>query len=212
MKHDDYDQNVFINCAFDSSFLEMFRAIVYIVHDCGFIVRCALETGNASGVRIDKIIKIIEQCRYGIHDLSCIEITEESPLPRFNMPYELGVFMGAKSFGETFHKKKDFLVLDSDAHRYKISISDLAGYDFLPHNNDINRLIEIIRDWLSSAISKTQPGAAYFQSRYDRFLDDYPIMCETLHYNPDTLNFKDYYALVAAWIQNERSKLLNDSE
>ncbi len=55
----DYDQNVFVNCSFDANFLDMFRTIVYIVHDCGFIVRCAQETGNASGVRIDKIVKII---------------------------------------------------------------------------------------------------------------------------------------------------------
>lgn len=210
MKSEDYDRNVFVNCSFDPSFLNMFRAIVYIVHDCGFIVRCAQETGNASGVRIDKIIKIILDCRFGIHDLSCIQLTEDSPLPRFNMPYELGVFMGAKSFGDTNQKKKDFLVLDSEPHRYKRLISDLAGYDFPPHHNNTDNLIEVIRDWLAQSTNKAIPGSVYFQNRYQNFLLDYPLMCAELHYNSETLNFIEYYALVAAWIQNERNELLND--
>lgn len=210
MKSKDFDRNVFINCAFDNSFLEIFHAIIYTVHDCGFIARCALETGNKNGVRIDKIIKIIEQCRFGIHDLSSIELTEESPLPRFNMPYELGVFMGCKYFGELHHKKKDFLVLDSEPHRYKRLISDLAGYDFSPHRNDVNTVISIIRDWLSDTASKRLAGARYFQERYARFVKDLPELCKSYHSDYQNLNFKDYYVLVSAWIQNENKKVLDE--
>src|SRR5579872_1179909 len=152
----------------------MFRAMVFVVHDCGFIVRCALESGNANGVRIDKIVKIIEQCRYGIHDLSSIEITEDSPLPRFNMPYELGIFMGCKTFGENHHKKKDFLVLDRENHRYKRLISDLAGYDFPPHENNPLMIISVIRDWLEETASKKLQGALYYQERYQNFVDVLP--------------------------------------
>lgn len=138
----EYDRNVFVNCAFDDNFIDMFRAITFTIHNCGFIVRCALEAKNSQGVRIDRIVKIVEQCRYGIHDISCVELTEKSPLPRFNMPYELGVFMGCKSYGEGMHKKKEFLVLDAVPHRYKQLISDLAGYDFLPHHNQVDTVIE----------------------------------------------------------------------
>lgn len=210
MKPKDYDRNVFINCAFEPAFIAMFRAIVYTVHDCGFIARCALEAGNKDGVRIDRIIKIIEQCKYGIHDLSCIELTDESPLPRFNMPYELGIFIGGKHFGDTYQKKKEFLVLDAVPHRYKQLISDLAGFDFPHHNNDINTVIGNVRDWFSQTVSKQLPGAVYYQERYGRFLKDYPIMCKSSHYDPITLNFKDFYALVTIWIQAENAKLLNE--
>jgi hypothetical protein len=210
MRAREYDRNVFINCAFDSAFLPMFRAIVYTVHDCNFIARCALEAGNKDGVRIDKIIKIIEQCRYGIHDLSCVEITEESPLPRFNMPYELGIFMGCKHFGEKYHQKKDFLVLDAQPHRYKRLISDLGGYDFPSHNGDPNAVIAILRDWFAETVSGKLPGAAYYQRRYAQFLNDYPVMCESQDYNPDTLNFKDFYALVTVWIQAQNAKYVEE--
>lgn len=209
MKAKDYDRNVFINCAFDLPFINMFRALVYTIHDCGFIARCALEAGNNNGVRIDKIIRIIEQCKYGIHDLSTIALTDESPLPRFNMPYELGVFMGCKHFGDSFQKKKDFLVLDSEPHRYKRLISDLAGYDFPAHNKDVVTLISITRNWLAETVNKQLPGAKYYIDRYDRFLVDYPQMCAGLHYDPAILNFKDFYALVTVWIQNENLSILN---
>lgn len=206
----DYDRHVFINCAFDKSFISIFRAIVFTVHNCGFIARCALETGNRDGVRIDKIIKIIEQCRYGIHDLSCVEITKESPLPRFNMPYELGVFMGCKHFGSNVHKKKDFLVLDAQPHRYKQLISDLAGYDFPAHNNEVDRVIENVRNWLAEAAGKQLPGPKYHQDRYDRFFLDFPNLCKAMHHTPESIGFIDYYALVTAWIQEENKRLLSE--
>ncbi len=208
MKTKDYDRNVFINCAFDETFLIIFKAIIYTVHDCGFIARCALETGNGDGVRIDKIVKIIEHCRYGIHDLSCIEITADSPLPRYNMPYELGVFMGCKYYGESYQKKKDFLVLDSEPHRYKRMISDLAGYDFPAHKNDVLTVVTIVRNWLSEATSKKLPGAIYYKERYQRFMGVLPELCHSMKADLDTLSFRDYYALVSVWIQAENEKVL----
>jgi hypothetical protein len=211
MRAPDYDRSVFINCAFDATFVELFRAIIFTVHDCGFIARCALEKGNRDGVRIDKIIKIIEECKYGIHDLSCIEITEESPLPRFNMPYELGIFMGCKYLGESYHRKKDFLVMDSEPHRYKRLISDLAGYDFPSHNNDVNTVINNVRDWMSEAASKHLPGALYYQDRYRSFMQVFPALCKAFKVTPQIINFKDYYALVSAWIQEENRKLIEEN-
>lgn len=206
----DYDRNVFINCAFDANFVHLFRAITFTVHNCGFIVRCALEAKNSQGIRIDRILKIIEQCRYGIHDISCVELTEDSPLPRFNMPYELGIFMGCKSYGAGMHKKKEFLVLDAEPHRYKRLISDLSGYDFPPHANSVNTTIEVVSDWLSQVAMTQVPGHEYHQERYTRFVEDLPLMCENIHCTLQTLKFHDYYALVSLWIQSENEKLLEE--
>ena len=62
MQSTHYNDNVFINCPFDSAYKPLFDAIVFAVHDCGFVARCALEEGDASQVRIDKIYNIIENC------------------------------------------------------------------------------------------------------------------------------------------------------
>ena len=75
----------------DPTYKPLFDAMVFAVHDCGFIPRCALEEDDTSQVRIDKIYEIIADCRYGIHDISRIELDEPSGFPRFNMPLELCV-------------------------------------------------------------------------------------------------------------------------
>ena len=73
MPSEDYDRNVFVNCPFDDDYRRLFEAVVFAVYDCGYIPRCALEIEDASEVRIDKIIKIIGDCRFGIHDISRTE-------------------------------------------------------------------------------------------------------------------------------------------
>ena len=130
-----YNDNVFINCPFDSVYKPLFDAIVFAVHDCGFVARCALEEGDASQVRIDKIYNIIENCRYGIHDISRTELDEVSRLPRFNMPLELGIFLGAKRFGVEDQKGKKCLVMDKERFRYQKFISDIAGQDIRGYVN-----------------------------------------------------------------------------
>ena len=59
MRSPNYNDNVFINCPFDAKYKPLFDAMVFAVHDCGFIPRCALEEEDASQVRIDKIYSII---------------------------------------------------------------------------------------------------------------------------------------------------------
>ena len=104
-----YNENVFINCPFDTAYKQLFDAIVFAIFDCGFVARCALEEDDGSQIRVQKIYDIISQCRLGIHDLSRVEISRSTKLPRFNMPLELGVFLGAKHFGTQGQKKKSCL-------------------------------------------------------------------------------------------------------
>ena len=79
-----YDQNVFINCPFDSEYRAMMYAIVFVVHDCGFVVRSALERSDSSQVRVTRILDIIEECRLGIHDISRTELDSDNQLPRYS--------------------------------------------------------------------------------------------------------------------------------
>jgi hypothetical protein len=50
---------------------------------------------------LSKIEKLIEVSKYGIHDISRTELNAHN-FPRFNMPFELGIFFGAKRHGCTF--------------------------------------------------------------------------------------------------------------
>ncbi len=95
-----YNQNVFINCPFDSSYHKLLNALVFTISACGYIPRCSKEIGDSSKIRIDIIKKIILESRLGIHDISYAKEDPKTKLARFNMPLELGLFLGAKSFGQ----------------------------------------------------------------------------------------------------------------
>lgn len=114
-----YDQNVFVNCPFDPSYAPIFDAIIFAIHDCGFVARCALEENDSAQVRVEKVYGIISECRLGIHDVSRTELDTALGLPRFNMPLELGIFLGAREFGGGRQRQKRCLVLDRERFRYQ---------------------------------------------------------------------------------------------
>ena len=102
-----FERNVFINCPFDNNYSELFEALVFTVQISGFRPRCALEAGNAGKARLDRIVDIISECKYGIHDLSRTELDNLHGLPRFNMPLELGLDIGASRFGAGLMRGKN---------------------------------------------------------------------------------------------------------
>ena len=197
-----YTDNVFINCPFDAAYKPLFDAIVFTVHDCGFIARCALEEEDASQVRIDKIYNIIRDCCYGIHDISRIELDEDSGFPRFNMPLELGVFLGAKKFGGTDQKRKKCLVLDKEPYRYQQFISDIAGQDIQAHKNEVETIVRFVRNWLRTASERqTIPGGNFIWERYQTFLRELPQTAEELRLDVEDMIFNDYASVIARWME-----------
>jgi hypothetical protein len=197
----DYDQSVFINCPFDEKYKSLFRAILFAVYDCGFVARCALEEDDGSQIRVQKIYHIISRCRLGIHDRSRVQIDRTSRLPRFNMPLELGAFLGAKYFGVDEQKNKACLILDSVEHRYQKFISDIAGQDIRAHGNDIGRAIGIVRDWLRTYSGTSIPSGSVISNRYTSFRKKLPAMCSDLSLNTKELIYNDFVLLVSRWLR-----------
>ncbi len=148
----DYHDNVFINCPFDPKYKTIFNAIVFAVYDAGFYPRCAFEIGDAAENRLQGIVRIIKECRYGIHDISRTQRDRRSQLPRFNMPLELGIFLGCKYFGGRHHGSKSCLVMDTEPFRYQKFISDIAGQDVSAHDDDPKKAVTVVRDWLRGGI------------------------------------------------------------
>jgi hypothetical protein len=143
--------SVFINCPFDKQYQPIFDAIVFRVVACGFEPRCTLELTDAGEVRIENIYRLIARCNHSIHDISRTEVEDQSyRLPRFNMPLELGIFLGAKRFGgRSSHKR--CLIMDRAPYRYKRFISDIGGQDIKAHYMRPMNAIRHVRDWLQSA-------------------------------------------------------------
>ena len=174
---------------------------MFAVFDCGFVARCALEIDDSSQVRIDKIARIIAESKFGIHDISRTELDGKTGLPRFNMPLELGMFLGAKRFGRDRQRTKACLILDMEPYRYQAFISDIAGQDIRPHGNEPGEAIKLVRNWLrDSSKRKTIPGGKEISRRYELFRKQLPEMCGELKIEEDELTFNDYTNLVSEWL------------
>jgi len=194
-------QQVFINCPFDPQYQSLFEAIVFTVSVCGLRPRCALEFEDGSQIRIEKIFNVISSCRFGIHDISKTELDEANLLPRFNMPLELGIFLGAKRFGEGEQKDKSCLILDREKYRYQKFISDIAGQDIRAHGDDPRTAISIVRNWLRSALpSISLPGGEAIGDHYGFFRRELPSLCRSVRISPDSFTFADYIWLVTTWL------------
>lgn len=126
------------------------------------------------------------------------------------MPLELGIFLGAKRFGEEQQKKKQCLALDSEPNRYDLFISDISGQDIQTHNNDPCQLTEVVRNWLRNASGrKGIPDGDFIYKRYQEFRQDLPKMAEMCNLNANKLIFNDYIGLVVDWLQTKEFTLTN---
>jgi len=205
----EYARTVFVNCPFDDEYKELFEAIIFCIMSCGVLPRCAKESMNSDDVRINKIISIIQESKFGIHDLSRVEISADSLLPRFNMPLELGIFIGCQKYGGDIHRQKKYLIFDKEQYRFQKFISDISGQDIRGHNNKSELLISNIREWLAHVSKKTIPGANFHIGRYNSFKTELHTRCKKYEWDYDNLAYKEYLNLIEEFIADKTLEILN---
>lgn len=196
-----YFRQVFVNCPFDESYWPLFQAVVFTLHACGFAPRCALEANDAGEERLAKILRIIEDCHLGIHDLSRKGADSASGLARFNMPYEMGLFQGAARFGA---KKKVMLVMEARPFEYKQLISDISGRDISHHSNEVSKVVPIIREWLhAQRLVEGMPGGLKIVELYSKFQARLPRLLRKVRLHPTEIQFPHFLnwsELVGGWL------------
>jgi hypothetical protein len=133
--------HVFINCPFDPIYTPLFNAIVFTILRFGFCAAVCTGLDDSAEVRLSKIERIIEECKFGIHDISAVTLDVNTGLPRFNMPLELGLFFGCKRFGNESQSKKACMILDTELYRYRTFFSGISGQDIHAHDGDPDRAI-----------------------------------------------------------------------
>ena len=195
-----YSDQIFINCPFDDKYKKLFYSIVFTVLDCGFIPRCSKEINDSTRFRLKSIVEIIRECKYGIHDLSRVEL-DDNNLPRFNMPFELGIFYGAKEFGINNQRRKNCIILEKEKYRYQKFISDLSGVDIIAHDNKVKNCIISIRNWLrTSSRRETIPDGRVVIERYNKFLK----VCNELNINYQDMTFIELTQNISDWLNINR--------
>jgi len=203
-------QSVFINCPFDDAYKPILRAIAFTTIASGFRPRCALDSTDGAEIRVTKIAILIRDCDLAIHDLSRVESNDDG-VPRFNMPMELGLHLGARLFGGPRQRRKQALILDAQAHRYDAALSDISGQDTEVHGNSPERAIRCVRNWLSDNRQPGRPplpGVAAMQSDYRLFQAQIVTALRRQRLDPlEELSHSDLLWAVNDWI-TERARQL----
>jgi hypothetical protein len=194
------NSNIFINCPFDKDYERLFRPLIFTIQVCGFNARSAKERFDTSEIRLEKIFELIDISKFSIHDISRVEIDKNTNFPRFNIPFELGIFVGAKQFGPK-NLQRNYLVLDKNSHRFKNFISDIAGCDIAGHSNRIKTLIQEVRNWLFHNIETNIPGADRINQHYQQFSKKLPLILKELGVTNSNLIFREYLHIVTAWLE-----------
>jgi hypothetical protein len=149
------NMSVFINCPYDKEYRPIFDAIIFATICCGFLPRCAMESGCTAVPRMDRITRAILSSKYSIHDLCRCKGEGDANLARFNMPLELGVSM-AQRFSPSGTENHDWLLLVPRGSEYVRFLSDLAGFDPKQHDSNIETIVPAVMSWLA-----TRPDAVY---------------------------------------------------
>ena len=166
----DFDRQVFINCPFDEHYLPLLRALIFTILDCRLTPRIASEEVDSGLVRFEKIRSLIRACRFSIHDISRIEPLHPGDLPRFNMPFELGLDLGCRLYASGRLAGKQCLILERERYRYQRVLSDISGNDIRAHGGDTQTLISEVRRWLGVATATDLPSSSQIWQRFSVFL------------------------------------------
>jgi hypothetical protein len=149
-------------------------------------------------------VGIVRQSKFGIHDISFMSLDQSTRLPRFNMPFELGIFMAAKSFGSGRQRSKVALILDRSGYRYRAALSDISGQDIAFHKGVSKTAIRQVRDWLNTSHKGYDPlpGGDYIGRRYYKFSRRLPTASEKLRLNARQLTYADMCRAIESWLKD----------
>lgn len=160
-----FEKSVFINCPFDAEYTPLLRALIFVNLYLGFEPKISTNTSSGKQ-RIDEIMHLMKTSKYSIHDISRCEPLRPGDLPRFNMPYEMGLDIGCSKFGNKTQQGKVCLILEKDKNRYDQVISDISGQDIKDHENVPEVLIKKVREWYDSILEEQLPSNSKLWSKY----------------------------------------------
>lgn len=165
-----FETSVFINCPFDSAYLPILRPVLFCVIDLGFEPRIALERLNSAEARVQKIVELLREAKFAIHDLSRLKASEKGEFFRLNMAFELGLDVGCRIFGGGEFAEKKCLILETEKYRYQAAISDLSNSDIAVHGNHPPQALTEVRNWLSSEAKLKVLGPTALWGRFTDFM------------------------------------------
>lgn len=201
-----FESNVFINCPFDKFYVPLLQPLIFTVLylDLNPLVS---ETKSSGQVRVEQIKKLIFNSKYSIHDISRSEALKENDLPRFNMPFEMGLDLGCQAYGKGKRAFKKCLVLEKTKYHYLKVISDIGGQDIENHNDNPEELVRKVRNWFTAVLNNHQPSPTLIWDAYNEFVDHTNVKLKEEAFSKDdieSLPFSNLILLAKQWIASHK--------
>ena len=133
---------IFINCPFDNGYLPLLRALLFVARFYGLEIKIASSELDSKSNRLARIIALMKESKYSVHDLSKMRSVQEGEYYRMNMPFELGLDYGIGG------DEKVFLIFENEPYKLKIALSDINGWDVRPHLDKPETLVMEFRRWI----------------------------------------------------------------
>ena len=163
-----FDKNIFVNCPFDDDYRQLLVGIVFTIIYFRYKPRLSMERADSAETRIDKILSLITESKFGIHDLSRIVSSGKDEHYRMNMPFELGIDYGCLKLKGGIWATKKILILEKERYRFQKAISDLSGSDIKNHNDEVDQVISAVRNWLvTEELGRGDSGAKIWDNFND---------------------------------------------
>ena len=167
-----FETNVFVNCPYDDHFRPLLRPLLFTVLCAGLNPRMAAERLNSGETRFSKIVELVRESKYAIHDLSRIKAERAGEYFRLNMPFELGLDVGCSCFGSGEQLSKRCLILEKEPYRYQVALSDLSNSDIAAHHDKPVQVVTAVRHWLVNAVGIDLPGPSALFDQFTQFMAD----------------------------------------
>ena len=202
--------SVFINCPFDEQYKSLLRPILFTLLYVGLIPRLASEKSDSLEQRIGKILRLIKECKYSIHDLSRLKSEKAKEFSRLNMPFELGIEYGCRRIGKNHLRTKRSLILEKKRYDIQKALSDLNGVDIKSHNNNPARTVQALQHWLIETVGmRDVDSPSVIWDRFNKFSYDFYVRRKAQGYSRNDLKMMpipQYIRFIRLWINSNLSK------
>lgn len=200
-----YDRNVFINCPFDLDYQALLYPLLFTICYLRFTPRIALDRSGSGELRLPRIVRLIRESRYSIHDLSRLRAVRAGEFYRLNMPFELGLEYGCRLFGPAPLNQKRCLILEREPYQYVHALSDLGGVDSRCHQADPVELVRGVRNWFvdTAGLRGIDSGARIWY-RFNDFTDEFNAKRKDEGFTDDDLRsmpIGEFIGFVHEWLR-----------
>ena len=190
---------IFINCPFDKDYLPLLRALLFVSRFYNLEVKIASSDLDSKSNRLARIITLMKDSKYSIHDLSRMKADKVGEYYRMNMPFELGLDYG---LGE---QQKVFLIFENEPYKLKIALSDINGWDVRPHFDNPETLIMEFRRWIvaNSDVSKTLKdfSSSDIWYKYNDFYGSFSDHMTIHHLKDEEVSISEYLEYIDSYLK-----------